>query len=948
MKKKSLIIAAFAALSCIVSFATPPETVYETFRKVEDSCRPFVRWWWNGDKLQKEEITRELELLKEAGIGGVEINPIEFPAMVDTSGIKSLTWLSDEWIDMLRYTFEEASRIGLTCDLIVGSGWPFGSEKLPLDERASVLLTYALDVEGGSDVEISKYAIYRAVDPGVTVPNDRRTFKLVTALMTPDPVNDLSEAVDIMDRFDGDILTLQVPEGRHVLYFMVRVDSFASVINGAPGAAGSILNHMDAKAVRKYLDHMSDTIEDRIGPLSQYLRAFFVDGMELEGNNWTDDFAEEFERRRGYDVRPWLPFTMFKVARLGNVVSYDYGAAKGERFREEVNRVRFDFELTKAELLHERYTSTLVQWCRDKNVKSRIEAYGRGFFPLESSLDVDIPEGESWTMNWLRHRIGEEMGDRDYRRGRAYTMINKYVTSAAHLTGKRLVSCEEMTNTYKVFITSLEFLKLGSDMNATTGITHSVWHGYNYSPPSAGFPGWVQYGSYYSDQNTWWPYFHLLNEYRARMSSILQRADMVTDIALLPANMDMWTELGVQTDPFPDSLNVPYTSLVWEAIHKNGGGADYVTEQIISNSTVRNGKLCYGPKEYGTLFLISVEGTTPEVLDRLAEFIKSGGRVFCIDKYPHKSLGLKDWERRDEEISAKVESLKAWPDRFIRLDKPADGRFLEWYRDVMERYAIPHDITIASPDRFLLQSHFRMDDGSDVFMFASASLSEDRSTEVIFPRSVYAGKTAWLYDPATGERYRLPISRDGKMMVSPGPAETWLVVFNRERGGRPWQPVPVCDQADGSTVHPQGWSVSLTHKVLGWTRTTRMETLKDLRDTEEWKHFAGDVTYTTTVTLDSDRLPSHIDLGQVADICSLKVNGIDCGVKWFGRRIYDVTGLLHEGENTLEITVTTLLGNHVQTLTDDPVAQRFMFRRNNPLVPAGLIGPVSLYYSPLL
>ena len=942
MKKLYLLFLSLA-FAFVSAFAAPEPSVYDIFRNVEDSCRPFVRWWWNGDKLQKEEITRELELLKDAGIGGVEINPIEFPSKVDTSGIKSLVWLSDEWIDMLKYTFDEASRIGLTCDLIVGSGWPFGSERLPLDERASVLLTYAVDVEGGSDVEMSKFHIFKSIDPGVTVPNERRTFDLVTALMTPDPINDLSEAVDIMDRFNGDILTLKVPEGKHVLYFMVKVDSFASVINGAPGAAGSILNHMDARAVRKYLDNMSDTIEGRIGPLSQYLRAFFVDGMELEGSNWTYDFAEEFERRRGYDVRPWLPFTMFKVARLGNVEDYDYGAEKGERFREEVNRVRFDFELTKAELLHERYTATLIQWCRDKNVKSRIEAYGRGFFTLDSSLDVDIPEGESWTMNWLRHRIGEEMGDNDYRRGRSYTMINKYVTSAAHLTGKRLVSCEEMTNTYKVFITSLEFLRMGSDMNATTGITHSVWHGFNYSPPSAAFPGWVQYGSYYSDRNTWWPYFKRLNDYRARMSSILQRSDMVTDIALLPANMDLWTELGVQTDPFPDSLNVPYTSLVWEAVHKNGGGADYVSEEIIRNSSVRGGKLCYGPKRYGTLMLIDVGGTTPAVLDKLEEFIASGGRVFCIGKYPYKSVGLRDWEKRDAEIAARVEKLKAWPDRFVLLEKPQDGKYLEWYAEMMEKYSLPHSVTIESPDRFLLQSHFVMDDRSDVFLFVNANLNEDRCSEVVFPKSVYSGRTAWLYDAESGERYRLPISRDGRMKVAPGPAQTWIVVFNREKGGRLMEAVPVCDPSGVGVLHPRGWELTLTHKVLGWTRTSEMDTLVDLKDTEVWKNFAGDVTYTTTVRLPQGDMPSYIDLGKVADICSLKVNGRDCGVKWFGRRIYDISGLLHEGNNTIEITVTTLLGNYVQTLTDNPVAQRFMFRRNNPLVPAGLIGPVSLY-----
>lgn len=940
---KRILLSIFLCLcACYSSFAES-SSIYKIFRDVDDSCRPYVRWWWNGNKLEKKEITRELELLKEAGIGGVEINPIEFPAKVDSSGIKSLTWLSDEWIEMLRYTFDEASRIGLTCDLIVGSGWPFGAESLPMDERASVLLTYAIDVEGGSEVEMSKFHVFKSVDPTVTVPNERRTFEMVSALMTPNPINSLGEAVDIMDRFDGEVLKLKVPEGKHVLYFMVKVNSFASVINGAPGAAGSILNHMDATAVRKYLDHMSDTIESCIGPLSQYLRSFFVDGMELEGNNWTDDFAEEFERRRGYDIRPWLPFMMYRVGRLGNVLAYEYGAKKGDRFREEVNRARFDFELTKAELYDERYIRTLVQWCRDKNVKSRIEAYGRGFFPIDSSLEVDIPEGESWTTNYLRHRIGEEMGDNDYRRGRSYTMINKYVTSAAHLAGKRLVSCEEMTNTYKVFITSLEFLRMGSDMNASTGITHSVWHGYNYSPPSAGFPGWVQYGSYYSDQNTWWPYFRLLNDYRARMSSILQRSEMATDIALLPANMDLWTELGVQTDPFPDSLNVSYTSLVWEAIHKNGGNADYVSEKIIRDSKVRNGKLCYGPKEYGTLFLISVEGTTPEVMDKVYEFVKSGGRVFCIDKYPHKSLGLDNWEGRDREIAAKLENLKTYPDRFILLEKPEDRKYLEWYAAVMKKYSLPHAVTIESPDRFLLQSHFVMEDRSDVYMFVNARLNEETCSEVVFPKYVYSGKTAWLYDAASGERYRLPISGDGRLTVAPGPAETWLVVFNREKGGNLWRRIPLCQAGDQKAIRPRGWKLTLAHKVLGWTKTSFMDELKDLKDTEGWKNFAGDVTYTTTVTLTPGKQLRYIDLGKVADICSLRVNGKDCGVKWFGRRIYDIGGLLHEGENTLEITVTTLLGNYVQTLKDEPVAQRFLFRRNNPLVPAGLIGPVVLY-----
>ena len=88
------------------------------FRDPESRYRPFVRWWWNGDKIEAGELIRELKLLKEAGIGGVEINPISFPSTGDDLGKKSLTWLSDEWIELLQLTFAEARKLDMTCDLI--------------------------------------------------------------------------------------------------------------------------------------------------------------------------------------------------------------------------------------------------------------------------------------------------------------------------------------------------------------------------------------------------------------------------------------------------------------------------------------------------------------------------------------------------------------------------------------------------------------------------------------------------------------------------------------------------------------------------------------------------------------------------------------------------------------------------------------------------------------
>jgi len=932
LKTLLVFLAAALMLSCVSAVAA--DKTYARFQNPESCYRPFVRWWWNGDRVEADELVRELHLLKEAGIGGVEINPVGFPGgdKVDT---KELKWLSNEWIDMLKVVFDEAEKIGLTCDLIIGSGWPFGAETLPMKERASVMLTCAQPVPGGETFQVSKFHIFKAIDPGVTRVTPSRIPTLIACYLAPDPINDLSEAIDVTEKFNGDLLTIDVPEGKYQLYALVKYDSFASVICGAPGAAGPILNHMDAAAVRGYLDHMTDTIEGRIGPLNKHLRAFFVDSMELEGCNWTNDMAEEFKARRGYDLMPWLPFTMFKTGRLGNVDSYDFGCKKGEKFQEQVNRARFDFELTKAELLQERYVKTYTSWAREKGVKSRAQAYGRGFFQLEPSLEHDIPEGESWTTNYLKHRLGEEMGDEDYRRGRGYTMINKYVSSAAHLTGKRVVSCEEMTNTYKVFSTSLEFLKVGSDMSASSGITHSVWHGFNYNPPKAGFPGWIRYGSYYNEKNTWWPYFKLLNDYRARMASLLQNADMCADIAILPANYDMWSEIGVTTEPFPEKLTVPYTSLIWEAIHKNGGGADYVTENVLKDASVQNGKICYGPRAYSTIFLVEVTSTTPETLALLLEFVKQGGRVFCVNRFPSKSLGLDNFEARDAQIAAAVEQLKAYPDNFILLENPADGKYLEWYTGVMNKYSLPHAVTISNPDRFLLQSHHMMDDKSEFFFFVNAHMSEPRSTDIVFPKSVTKGKTAWIYDPATGKRFLAPLE-NGKISFDFGPSESYVFMFNKQTNGEKWSRLPLTGK---DTVAVMNWNLELRNPQIDTVMTFHLDTLKDLGKTDEFKNFMGTVTYTTSVKL-GGKLAKYINLGSVSDICELKVNGKSLGTEWFGYRVYDISKAVCEGENTIEVKVTTRMANY--TGSDEKNKIAFKWTKGNR-VPAGLVGPVKLY-----
>lgn len=936
-------------ISLLASSASGPGTdssgsgLYELFRDPSSGYRPFVRWWWNGNKVEPGEIVRELRLLKASGIGGVEINPVAFPSRFegDDPGRPSLRWLSKEWSAMLLVAFEETRRLGMTCDLIVGSGWPFGSEDLSEGEWSHIVVTAVKKLTGPVSHSVSRDEIFLEAGPAVSSPWTGKKNILLSLMLVPDPLSSAEEIIDLSDRISEEYLELFVPEGNHSLYALVQVSGFMEVINGAPGASGPVLDHYNEMAVRRYLGEMSASIEPVTGPLSSHLRALFTDSMELEGSNWTGDMREEFFRRRGYDIFPYLPFVLFRTGAMGNVTDWKYGAEFNPAFRDMIGRMRYDFETTKAELLEERFLKSFVQWTRDLGVRSRMQAYGRGFFPLESSMAVDIPEGESWTMNWLKHRIGEEMPESDYRRGRAYTMINKYVSSAAHLTGKRLISCEEMTDTYTVFNTSLENLKVGSDQSIISGVTHSVFHGFNYSPPEAPWPGWIRYGGYFSENNNWWPHFHLLNEYKARLSALLQSCDMYAGIALLPPMADMWSLIGMQNEPFPSVLHAEYLSLVWEAIAKNGSGCDYISERILRDATVDRRKLRYGPREYHTLFLVSVESLSPDSARKLLQFVRAGGKVFCIGTVPTKSTGWSDHGRNDGEVRLLIQKMKAYPHRFFMLDKP-ENDFLGWYKAVQERYRIESWLEIENPDPFLMQTRYSAPDGSEFIFLVYSHLHNSHRTRVIFSEALTRRHHCSVWIPETGERKRVQLDPDGGLTLDLGPADSLLFAFDRETAQEDWLPLPVT----GSEMQTlaDGWTAKFRHCRDGSVKDSEIGRLTDLKDLPEFVNFSGTVTYRNSLFCNNPE-GIMLNLGKVFGTSELRINGENCGVKWYGRRIFSIEKYLKPGMNTVEVVVTTSMGNYMKSLTDNPVAQYWTNAgtKNQPLQSMGMTGPVSYY-----
>lgn len=300
------------------AFPAPEKDLYGAFRNPDSRYRPYVRWWWNGSRVAADEIVRELDLLHEAGIGGVEINTISFPERTDSVGYAALPWLSDAWIRMVQTAADACRERGMVCDIIVGSGWPFGAEFLTRDEQIRQLYPVTIDVPGGQTFTITRDEILAQAAPQILNANAEPGKRLLYLRLMPKRVERFTEGIVCDGAANDETIRIDVPQGDHVLYAFVELTGYMNVLEGAPGARGPVVNHLDGKAVKRYLDRFSDRMHFRDGMLKGKIRAAFCDSFELEGDNWDGNMLAEFEKRKGYSLYPYLLTSSARSGRWAN------------------------------------------------------------------------------------------------------------------------------------------------------------------------------------------------------------------------------------------------------------------------------------------------------------------------------------------------------------------------------------------------------------------------------------------------------------------------------------------------------------------------------------------------------------------------------------------------------------------------------------------------------
>ncbi len=932
----AVVLSSFFACSSDATEQAEAE-LYSGFQNPPAEARPFVRWWWNGNKIKAEEIDRELESLKSVGFGGVEINPIGMPEAPD-NGDKSLVWMSDEWIDLVVHACQKTKDLGMIADMIAGTGWPFGGEFLKDEETCQRMVTDNITYKGGTTIttdEATLIALYKKrykTYHSQQHISKRTTYRLSYVSLVPENCNAEDQVIDLSKHLDKDgKLSYTIPQGgNYQLSYGLIQQNFRDVTLGAPGGAGPVMDHYKKEMTIAYLSRMKK-ISERSGiPLSDLIRALFCDSIEVSGANWTDGFAELFFATYGYKLDAWKPFIFYLA--YGDYSKKDYAKKYTTQFKDQLKRVRYDYNKLIVEVFLENFTQTYKDFCAENDVLCRYQAYGTPFLMglLDGYMIPDIPESNNWIYT-------VEMKDSVWKwnQSHGYMLWNMHASAGAHLTGKKITSCEAFTNVYAVFNATLEEIKQHDDMNFITGINHSVLHGYNYSPADVEFPGWVCFGTYFSEHNTWWKHLNHWVDYNARLSYVFQNSQADKSVAIVGPEADVWGDYGLNRGQFHTSL--PYLYKLWEPISQLGYSCEYINQGILERAEMKDGAITYGDMSYDLLILASLKSISPEAALSIKAYVESGGKVVVIDQLPSQSLHYNDFETNDVLVKRTLQDLlAAHSQAFVTLDAPESLDVLfAWTQNMLKQAGTTPDVLINAPSENVFQIHQYTAD-KDVYFFTNVHRYNTSSFEATFPVD---GKYPWVWNPETGERtpYHYA-SNANELSITLDPLQSLLLIFEDEK---PSVKAEALDREIKDSKEVDGtWMVTgkrKDNKSFTWEMTELIDFGKSKDKTQST--FGGEMIYKTSFVNNGGF--THLDLGDVNEgVTVLYINGEKVGMLWYGKALYAISDYLKEGQNEIEIHYTTVLANYCKSI-DNPMTNVWT-KRYKGGVPTGIEGPVRL------
>ncbi len=896
---------------------------------VTAECRPWTRWWWPGSAVTEVELARHLQLFQQAGLGGVEISPIYGVAGQDEL---SIPFLSAAWIRMLRYTVRHARRLGLDVDMITGSGWPFGGSWVATEDAAARFLwtTYALD-EGGSIQEPISYA-----------GEPHATLQALLAFSADGQVLDVRRQVDARRN-----LRWSAPAGQWRVYALFQAGTGQQVKRAAPGSEGHVLDHFSRRALARYLV----PFDQAFASLSEdeRVRCLFNDSYEVYEANWTTDLLGEFERRRGYDLRRYLP------------------ALCGQDAAELVRRVRSDYRQTIGDLLLEAFVEPWTAWAHQYGARTRNQAHGSPGNLLDLYAAADIPETETFGPDWLRLAgLAPMPGTPPRQGGRADVLIGKLASSAAHVAGKRLCSSESFTWLDEHGKVSLAEMKAELDVAFVMGINHVFFHGTPYSPAEADWPGWMFYATtHVAPTNPIWRDLAALNGYITRCQSFLQQGEPDNELLVYLPIFDLWAGdhgaehqlhfLSVHAEHWLDE-NLPAFSATARWLWDHGYSFDFVSDRLLEQAVdVVGQQLRARGGTYRALLLAGCTVIPPRTMERIVELARAGATVLLVGELPSDVPGLALLAERRAQLNSVLLELGSLAANGSGVSQIAldSGRLLRG-REIaalLDAAGI-HRETVVDAGIEVIR---RRDEHGYLYFMANLG-AQPLDDWVSLP--VLAASVS-LFDPA-GERYG--VARIGErdsnhtqvyLQLEPG-ASIVLRTHMELVDGPMWhylapagRPVQIAgtwrvEFIDGGPTLPRPIEVA---ELSSWTEWAG--------DREALRAFSGTARYSIWFDKPAAGEAWALELGTVCHSARVRLNGQDLGTVYARPYRIDLPDdTLTEGRNRLEIDVTNLMANRMADLDRRKVQWRTFFFvdiRYQPFdasgwepLPSGLLGPVQL------
>ncbi len=955
------------------------------FELPPDSAKATGYWWWFNGRMDKAGIIRDLEEFKAKGLGGVMM------IWSSSGGARSTpvpqgkaTFLSPEWRELFRFALDEAHRLGLEVGVNLCGGWDMGgpwitpnnagrwfiqseltltgpqkfSGALPLPEPKdgydsppkgnwSKYINLPIDKVDYRDAAVVAFrepatgsrldgqrkkelqAKSNRLDADCFIPA-RQAMKQTLTQWTNLPGDAPIDPVGVIDltsklQTDGH-LDWDVPDGTWTIIRTGHRITGARVNLAMPASDGLEVDWFSREAVDQHWNNLGKICLKEAGPhIGNTLRYFATDSFEDGYPNWTSGIIEEFKKYRGYDPVPYLPVLRGRLV----------GSA------EISDRFLHDYRKTIADCMADNNYGHFAELAHKEGMEINCEAGGPSWSGtmcmdvLKNLGRCDRPQGEFWLDGTC------VVNDQN--------QVAKQTASSAHIYGRHTASAEAFTSIGPHWDESPATLKPIGDRAFCEGINRFMFHTLTGTQPEDGLPGYEYFaGTHFNPNVTWWPLAaQPWLTYVNRCQAILQSGKFVADV--LYYNGD-WAPNLVEPKHTDPSLGKGYDYDVCNA------------EVLLTRLSVKDGKIVLPDgMSYRLLVLPDSKRMPVEVARKLRNLVAAGATL--VGPKPQSDPGLKNYPKCDAEIKKIADEVWGNCDGVTVTQKTFRKGRVIWgksLRDVLQSEGIVPDFEYSGTNSFIDFIH-RRDSNTEIYFLAN----RNERPESVDGSFRVTGKQPELWYPVTGERCDLPqyTVENGRTSVPLEfePYGSMFVVFRKNTFAK-----EVSEKKNFPAIKPVmeitgAWQVNFDQqwfyptKGLDGNTALGVEMFDHLEDWSKRpepaiRHFSGTATYRKTFEplQFSPHSRKYLYLGTVKEAARVRLNGQDCGTVWCAPWRAEITGALKSGKNQLEIEVVNLWPNRLIGDAGLPAEEQRTrtniqtFKKDSPLKPSGLIGPVHL------